>query len=95
MLLSRFLERSVQAVVVFASLATATTVVTVNGLASHAIPPLLCKSGTIPSFRLGDDTVQMARCSRCNYPVLIGCLSDAQVSPSQDINVSATFLATA
>lgn len=41
---SRFLSRAVQGAVLLASLAAATTVVTVNGIASHAIPPFLCKS---------------------------------------------------
>lgn len=42
-MLIRFLYRSAQAAAVLASCVTATTVVTVDGIASHAIPPFLCK----------------------------------------------------
>ncbi|KAI9568675.1 glycoside hydrolase family 51 protein [Boletus coccyginus] len=43
-MLTRLLCRSVQAAAVLSSYVTATTLVTVDGTASHAIPPLLCKS---------------------------------------------------
>ena len=50
-MLARIIWRIVPAGALLASYVTATTLITVDGTASHAIPPLLCESPCIPLSR--------------------------------------------